>query len=100
MDRAQEIINTERRRGSGAFVAVVAAALLGAFAVVTGVADHEEPGARYVVIECQGFDALASAGARRMSCDADPAAGVDEAASPVLPVDDRGDAAIEARRKV
>jgi hypothetical protein len=67
------------------FVALLAAVLLAVVAVVAGVAGHDEPAARFVVVECQGFEALASAGSARVTCDAAPA---DAETSPdVKPVD-------------
>jgi hypothetical protein len=62
--------NTAVRRPLLNAAAFVAAILLAAVAVVAGVAGHDEPAARFVVVECQGFEALASAGSARVTCDA------------------------------
>ncbi len=72
--------------------AVAGAVSLSALAVATGIAQHDEPAARFVVAECQGFDALASAGSQRVSCEAPPrTCDADDAApaSGVTPVSDR-----------
>jgi hypothetical protein len=65
--------------------AFAAAILLAAVAVVAGIAGHDEPAARFVVVECQGFEALASTGSDRATCDAAPAE--TEGAEDVRPVD-------------
>jgi hypothetical protein len=82
---------TPIRRPFVNFVALLAAVLLALAAVVAGIAGHDEPAARFVVLECQGFEALASAGSERVRCDAAPEAAVnaapDAAGSDVKPVD-------------
>ena len=77
--------------------AFVAALLLAAVAVVAGVAGHDEPAARFVVVECQGFEALASAGSARVTCDAVPDT---DGVHDVRPVDGPAEAPATVRTKV
>ncbi len=71
--------NGHRRAWNAA--ALVGALALAVAAVATGVAQHEEPAARFVVAECQGFDALASVGGEPSTCAAPKPCGTDDAPS-------------------